>query len=159
MELTRRGLLRSVCAGTAAFAGAALPVVSSLADDNALAFVEKTFGRGVTISSRVQLKMPSVSSSGYTVPMDIAIDTAMTENDHVRSVRVFAPGNPLLEVAGFNFVPGRSMPRVSTRIRLAKPQFVVAVAEMNDGALLANKVWVVVATNGCAWPPAGDLKA
>jgi sulfur-oxidizing protein SoxY len=74
----------------------------------------------------------------------------MTENDHVRSVRVFAPGNPILEVVGFKFVPGRSVPRVSTRIRLAKPQFVVAVAEMNDGVLLASKTWVDVATDGCA---------
>jgi sulfur-oxidizing protein SoxY len=98
----------------------------------------------------VQLTMPSVFPTGYTVPMDIAIDTAMTDDDHVRSVRVFAPGNPLLEVVGFNFVAGRSVARVSTRIRLAKPQFVVAIAEMNDGALLANKVWVDVATDGCA---------
>jgi sulfur-oxidizing protein SoxY len=150
MELTRRELLRSVCAGTAALAGAALPPISSFAGDDALAFVAKTFGRGATMSSRVQLTMPSVFPTGYTVPMDIAIDTAMTDDDHVRSVRVFAPGNPLLEVVGFNFVAGRSVARVSTRIRLAKPQFVVAIAEMNDGALLANKVWVDVATDGCA---------
>jgi sulfur-oxidizing protein SoxY len=150
MELTRRELLRSVCAGTAALGGAVLPPISSFSGDDALAFVAKTFGRGATMSSRVQLTMPSVFPTGYTVPMDIAIDTAMTDDDHVRSVRVFAPGNPLLEVAGFNFVAGRSVPRVSTRIRLAKPQFVVAIAEMNDGALLANKVWVDVATDGCA---------
>jgi sulfur-oxidizing protein SoxY len=150
MELTRRELLRSVCAGTAALGGAVLPPISSFSGDDALAFVAKTFGRGATMSSRVQLTMPSVFPTGYTVPMDIAIDTAMTDDDHVRSVRVFAPGNPLLEVAGFNFVVGRSVPRVSTRIRLAKPQFVVAIAEMNDGALLANKVWVDVATDGCA---------
>jgi sulfur-oxidizing protein SoxY len=142
--------LSGVCAGTAALAGAAFPPASAIAGDDALAFVEKTFGRGATMSSRVHLKMPSVFPTGYTVPMDIAIDTAMTENDHVRFVRVFAPQNPILEVVGFNFVPGRSAPRVSTRIRLAKPQFVVAVAEMNDGVLLANKVWVDVATDGCA---------
>jgi sulfur-oxidizing protein SoxY len=150
MELTRRELLRSVCAGTAALGGAVLPPISSFSGDDALAFVAKTFGRGATMSSRVQLTMPSVFPTGYTVPMDIAIDTAMTDDDHVRSVRVFAPGNPLLEVVGFNFVAGRSVARVSTRIRLAKPQFVVAIAEMNDGALLANKVWVDVATDGCA---------
>ena len=74
----------------------------------------------------------------------------MTENDHVRSVRVFAPENPITEVARFNFVPQSSVARVSTRIRLAKPQFVVAVAEMNDGRLLTTKSWVDVASNGCA---------
>lgn len=150
MELTRRELLGCAFAGTAVLAGAAGTASPVQAGDDALAFIAKTFGRDATLSSRVQLKMPSVFPTGYTVPMDIAIDTAMTENDHVRSVRVFAPGNPLLEVVGFKFVPGRTVPRVSTRIRLAKPQFVVAVAEMNDGALLANKTWVDVATDGCA---------
>ena len=82
--------------------------------------------------------------------MDLHVDSPMTEDDHVRSVRVFAPENPIIEVAGFNFVPQRSVARVSTRIRLAKPQYVVAVAEMNDGALLMTKTWVDVATNGCA---------
>jgi sulfur-oxidizing protein SoxY len=38
---------------------------------------------------------------------------------------------------------------VSTRIRLAEPQYVLAVAEMNDGALLMTRAWVEVATNGC----------
>jgi sulfur-oxidizing protein SoxY len=38
---------------------------------------------------------------------------------------------------------------VSTRIRIAEPQYIVAVAEMNDGALLTAKAWVEVATNGC----------
>jgi sulfur-oxidizing protein SoxY len=38
---------------------------------------------------------------------------------------------------------------VETRIRLAEPQDVVAVAEMNDGTLLMTTTWVEVATNGC----------
>jgi len=67
----------------------------------------------------------------------------------VKRISVFAPQNPLTDVASFNFVPGRSVPRVSTRIRLAKPQFVVAVAEMGDGTLLMAKTYVDVATNGC----------
>ena len=73
----------------------------------------------------------------------------MTENDHVKHVYVLAPRNPLIEVATFHFVPQRSQPRVSTRIRLAEPQYVVAFAELNDGTLLMTKTWVEVATNGC----------
>ena len=33
---------------------------------------------------------------------------------------------------------------------LGSPQYVVGLAEMNDGALLMAKAWVDVATNGCA---------
>ena len=54
--------------------------------------------------------------------MDLHVDSAMTEDDHVRSVRVFAPENPINEVARFCFVPQRSVARVSTRIRLAEAQ-------------------------------------
>jgi sulfur-oxidizing protein SoxY len=93
--------------------------------------------------------MPAVFPTGYTVPMDLDIESPMTEDDHVKRIRVFAPQNPLIEVAGFSFVPQRSVPRVSARIRLAKPQHVVAVAEMSDGTLLMTKTWVDVATNGC----------
>ena len=72
----------------------------------------------------------------------------MTESDHVRSVRVLAPRNPLVEVATLHFTRSGA-PRVETRIRLAEPQDVVAVAEMNDGTLLMTTTWVKVATNGC----------
>src|SRR5258708_38486987 len=94
--------------------------------------------------------MPRVFANGYTVPLTLVIDSPMTEADHVRDVRVLAPRNPLITVATFHFVPQRSEPRVSTRIRLAQPQDVLAVAEMNDGTLLMTRTWVQVATNGCA---------
>jgi sulfur-oxidizing protein SoxY len=74
----------------------------------------------------------------------------MTEADHVRSVRIFAPKNPLIEVAGFRFTPQSGRASVSTRIRLAAPQHVLAVAEMSDDTLLMTKAWVEVASNGCA---------
>jgi sulfur-oxidizing protein SoxY len=93
--------------------------------------------------------MPAVFPNGYTVPLTLEVDTPMTERDHVRNVRIFAPKNPINEVVGFHFAPLRSAPRVSTRIRLAAPQKVIAVAEMNDGAFLMTQTFVKVATNGC----------
>ena len=63
--------------------------------------------------------------------------------------QVLAPRNPINPVATFYFVPGRSEPLVSTRIRLAGPQDVLAIAEMNDGTVLMTRTFVEVATNGC----------
>jgi sulfur-oxidizing protein SoxY len=94
--------------------------------------------------------MPGEFPSGYTVPMELSVDSPMTAADHVRYIRVFAPRNPIVEVVRFDFVAQRSVAHVSTRIRLAEPQHVVAVAEMSDDALLMAKTWVDVATNGCA---------
>jgi len=150
MSLTRRDLLRAGTATSAGLASAILLPQSAWAEDDAIALVERFTGRKPTISDRIHLVMPADFPTGYTVPMDIDVDSPMTEDDHVKRVRVFAPLNPIVEVVGYDFVPGRSIARVSTRIRLAGPQFVVAIAEMGDGALLMTKTWVDVASNGCA---------
>jgi sulfur-oxidizing protein SoxY len=128
--------------------GFVAPADASESDDD-VAIVRQLTGKVPAESDRVHLVMPGSFPNGYTVPLSLEVDSPMTEADHVRSVRVFAPHNPLIEVACFHFVPRLSEPRVSTRIRLAEPQYVLAVAEMNDGALLMNKTWVEVATNGC----------
>ena len=74
----------------------------------------------------------------------------MTEADHPRAIHVLAPRNPFLRVATFHFTPASGKARLSTRIRLAKPQNVIAVAEMSDGSLLMTKSWVEVEIDGCA---------
>jgi sulfur-oxidizing protein SoxY len=127
ISLTRRALLTATCVGGASLVS--LPSALAIDDDVKL--------------------MPPVFPNGYSVPLALDIDSPMTETDHVRSVRVLAPRNPIIDVATFYFAPQRSEPRVSTRIRIAEPQHILAVAEMNDGALLTAKAWVEVATNGC----------
>jgi len=145
-QFTRRALLSAAVAGSAGL----LAPGSADADDDELALIERLIGGVATPSDRVRLTMPSVFPNGYTVPLAFQIEAAMTETDHVRKVIVLAPQNPIVEVAAFHFVVQRSEPRISTRIRLAKPQNVFAVAQMNDGALLMAKTWVEVATNGCS---------
>ena len=91
--------------------------------------------------------MPAVFQTGSTVPMDIEVDSPMTDGDHVRRIRAFALLNPSSRGRA-SITPRRSVARISTH-RLAKPQDVVAVSEMNDGALLMNMTRVDVATDGC----------
>jgi sulfur-oxidizing protein SoxY len=145
-DLTRRALLTAAAAGGAGFASAAL---ASPPTDEAIELVKHLTGRSATESNRLHLLMPEAFPNGHTVPLTVEVDSPMTEFDHVRHVRVLAPRNPIIEVATFHFVPQRSEPRVSTRIRLAEPQYVVAIAEMGDGQLLMTQTWVEVASNGC----------
>ncbi len=149
MGLTRRDVLMAGYAGSAALASAFFSPERARAQDDTMELVERLTGQTPTVSDRLHLAMPAVFPTGYTVPMDLDIDSPMTEDDHVKRIRVFAPQNPLIEVASFNFVPRRTIAHVSTRIRLAEPQYVVAVAEMSDGTLLMTKTFVDVATNGC----------
>ena len=145
-RLTRRELFLASAAGFAS----ATTGSPAKASDEAAELIKRLTGRSATASDRLHLVMPRTFPNGYTVPLNVDIDSPMTENDYVRYVRVVAPRNPLIEVATFHFVPQRSLPRVSTRIRLAEPQDVLAFAELNDGTLLMTKTWVDVATNGCA---------
>lgn len=146
--LSRRRLL-AVAAACASVGSAPPSFANKSADDDAAKLIEHLTGKTPTPSDRVRLVMPSVFPNGYTVPLSLDVDSPMTETDYVKSIRVLAPQNPLIEVATFHFTPERSQPRASTRIRLAEPQFVLAVAEMSDGALLFGKTWVDVATDGC----------
>jgi sulfur-oxidizing protein SoxY len=148
INLTRRALVTAAVAGSTGFASTALASPLS-ASDEAIELVKKLTGRTPAQSNRLRLVMPEVFPNGYTVPLTLEVDSPMTILDHVRHVLVLAPRNPLIEVATFHFVPQRSEPRVSTRIRLAEPQFIVAVAGMNDDQLLMTKTWVEVASNGC----------
>jgi sulfur-oxidizing protein SoxY len=147
--LTRRELFLASAAG---FASAIIFSRAKASDDvdEAAELIRRLTGRTATASDRLHLIMPRTFPNGYTVPLNVAIDSPMTEHDYVRYVRVVAPRNPIIKVATFHFVPQRSQPRVSTRIRLAEPQDVLAFAELNDGTLLMTKTWVDVATNGCA---------
>jgi sulfur-oxidizing protein SoxY len=146
MGVTRRHMLTGTI-GVAALALSA-PKPTQGAED-VVDFLWRWTGRTATPSDRIRLVMPAEFSTGYTVPMDILVDSPMTKTDYVKSVRVFAPKNPLVEVVQFQFAPERSLARVSTRIRLASPQHVVALAEMSNGSLLVTTAWVSVATNGC----------
>src|SRR5271156_6910090 len=148
IDLSRRRLLAvAVACGSVGLAPPSF--ASESADDDAAKLIENLTGKTPIPSDRVRIVMPAVFPNGYTVPLSLEVDSPMTETDHVRYIRVLAPQNPLIEVATCHFTPGRSQARASTRIRLAEPQFVLAVAEMNDGALLLGKAWVDVATNGC----------
>jgi sulfur-oxidizing protein SoxY len=112
--------------------------------------IRQLTGRTPIGSPRVHLEMPPVFSNGYTVPLMLEIDSPMIQTDYVRVVHVLAPRNPITLVGSFQFTPLSGRARVSTRIRLAEPQNVLAAAEMSDGAVLMTKTWVKVDTNGCA---------
>lgn len=149
--VTRRAVLQGLSGGGVGLASVALVSQRSVTvDDEATELVKRLTGRIPTESNRVRLDMPAVFPNGYTVPMSLEVVSPMTEADHVRHVRVLAPRNPLIEVADFRFTPRSGRARVSSRIRLAEPQYVLAVADMSDGTLLLARTWVKVDINGCA---------
>lgn len=148
MVLTRRFMI--ALAGLVALGAYETPGSQAAVAGDAGENIDDLIGGRATESDRIRLLMPEKFPNGYTVPLAVEVVSPMTATDHVKSIRIIAPKNPITPVVQLNFNPGRSAPRVSMRIRLAEPQFVLAVAEMNDGSLLMTKAWCAVATNGCA---------
>ena len=108
MHLTRRNVLLG---GTSGLVAVGLPSMNAGAQEEAIELIERLTGGKATPSGRLRLLMPAVFPTGYTVPLTLEVDTPMTEFDHVRTVRIFAPKNPIIEVVGFHFAPLRSTPR------------------------------------------------
>lgn len=145
----RRDALRTL--GVGAVVLMATPIVSgsALAASKAEMALSKLIGGRPTKSGRVHLKLPPIAENGNTVPMTVSVDSPMTGTDYVKAVHVVADGNPNPEVASFYFSPMSGKPEVATRIRMAKTQNIIAVAEMSDGTLYRASKNVKVTIGGC----------
>ena len=102
------------------------------------------------VEGRVTLDLPQIADDGSAVLMTITVDSPMTEDAHVTDVLVVADGNPRPGVATFHFSPASGVAEVSTRIRLAQTENVIAVAKMNDGSSFMARKQVTVTVGGCA---------
>lgn len=97
----------------------------------------------------IRLELPALAENGATVPVTVTVDSPMTEEDHVASIHIFAPKNPVVHVAGFFFTPLSGRASITTRMRLAESQEVVAVAMQSDGRALLARKFVKVTIGGC----------
>ena len=98
---------------------------------------------------RVTLTIPPHAEDGGTVPMQIVVQSPMTEKDHVRNIHVIADQNPNPLVFSAGVHHGIGEMRWKLNIRLAGNTRVRAIAEMNDGELYTDEVVVEVLVGGC----------
>jgi sulfur-oxidizing protein SoxY len=127
-----------------------LAVPQAHATPEALAAAVREFSAGATPrDGRVNLDIAPLVENGNTVPVTITVDSPMTADDHVRSIALFNERNPLHDVAVFTLGPRAGKASVSTRIRLATSQRLVALARMADGSVWRHEVAVVVTLAAC----------
>ncbi len=107
------------------------------------------FGTTVITEARVSLRLPRLAESGYVVPVTVTVDSPMSATDYVRSIHVFAQDNPQPRVFDAFLGPHNARASVSSRIRLAVSQQVLAVAVMSDGSLWSASAEVEVTVGGC----------
>ncbi len=112
--------------------------------------VLREFAKGAVVrEGRVLLDIAPLIDNGNVVPVTISVQSPMTAADHVREIAIFNQRNPQRDVARFSLSPRNGVAKVSTRIRLATSQQLLAVARMQDGACFTHTVEVVVVLAAC----------
>lgn len=110
----------------------------------------RSFTGGAAVrEGRVKFEISPLVENGNAVPVKVQIDSPMTAGDHVRRIALFNEKNPQADVVVFHLSPRTGRAQVSTRIRLATSQAVVALAETSDGAFWSAKANVIVTLAAC----------
>lgn len=145
--LTRRS---TITAGAiAAFAGLLGPRLAFADEKTVAAEIKKLYGDKPMAEGRIKLDVPEIAENGLVVPVNIEVESPMTEADHVKAVHLYADGNPQPGIVTYTFTPASGKAAAATRMRLAQTQNIVCVAEMSNGSLHMAKANVKVTIGGC----------
>lgn len=117
--------------------------------EQARAAIAELVGERALEAGGIMLKTPAIAENGNTVPVSIEVDAPFTPERYVKAIHLVAEQNPSPNVASFLFTPASGKAHVSTQIRLAKTQRVVAIAELSDGRALHTANEVKVTIGGC----------
>lgn len=146
LKMTRRNILAG---GATALIGLTLSGFSHASATDVEKIIIGLAGGKTPKTGKITLDMPQIAENGNTVPLSVSVESPMTASDHVKSIHVFANGNPTPEVAVFHLSPINGVADVSSRMRMAKTQNIVAVAKMSDGSVYTESVKVKVTIGGC----------
>ena len=145
-NVSRRHAL-GLIGGTIAMSSIAMPVLADAA--SVAAKVNSLTGGAATTEDGVFLDLPEIAENGNAVKVAFEIDSPMTSDNFVKTVHVMADGNPTPDVASFNFSPANGVCMATTRMRLAKTQNIIVLAEMSDGSFRQAQAQVKVTIGGC----------
>ncbi len=106
-------------------------------------------GAATPIDGKIAVDLPEIADNGNFVPITIAVDSPMTDADHVKAIHLLSTANPRAHVATFHLSPVNAVARVQSRMRLAKTQDVIVLAELSGGNVLISTTRVNVTIGGC----------
>ena len=111
--------------------------------------IRNVVGEAAVRTGKVKLDVPPLVENGNTVPMTVSVSNPMTSDDYVKSIHVFNEKNPQPNVGNFYLGPHAGRAQMSTRIRLADSQKIVAIARLSDDSFWSTSVDVVVTLAAC----------
>jgi len=145
-DSTRREFL-ALAGGAAILAVTVQPTEATPA--TLAAAIHNVVGGEPVKTGKIKLDIPPLVENGNTVPMTVSVASPMAPEDHVKSIHVFNEKNPQPNIGNFYLSPQAGRAQISTRIRLADSQKVVAIAKLSDGTFWSASVDVVVTLAAC----------
>lgn len=143
MGTTRRQII--VSAGAAALA----PTAAWASPDTMRAAMDEFTGGKIAMPGKVTLELPALVENGNSVPVRILVETRMTPEDYVSVIALFSEKNPESNIGRFHLGARSGKAEVSTRIRLADSQRIVAVAKLSDGSFWSGNADLIVTLPAC----------
>ncbi len=113
------------------------------------AAIRGAIGEAQVRPGKVKLDLPPLVENGNTVPLTVTVDSPMTAANHVKRLHIFNEKNPEPNIVTFHLGPRAGRASISTRVRLADTQTVVAIAELSDGTFWSGSVDIVVTIAAC----------
>ena len=113
------------------------------------AAIRRFMGEASAQEGGMELDLPPLVDNGNSVTMKIAVESPMSEGDHVKRIAVFSEKNPQPNMGTFHLSPRSGRATIETRVRLADSQRVTAIAEMSDGSYRRASADVVVTLAAC----------
>ena len=117
-------------------------------DELAAAIRNYTGGKPV-LPGKVTLDISPIVENGNSVPVTVTVNSPMSATDRVSAIAIFNEKNPQRDVVVAKLGPRAGKARMSTRIRLATSQKLVAVAQLSDGTYWSHTVEVLVTLAAC----------
>jgi len=111
--------------------------------------IRNVVGAAVVRTGKVKLDVPPLVENGNTVPLTVSVANPMISSDYVKSIHIFNEKNPQPNVGNFYLGPRAGRAQVSTRIRLADSQKIVAIARLSDDSFWSVTADVVVTLAAC----------
>lgn len=101
------------------------------------------------VPEKIKLEIDPYIENGARVFYRASVDHPMTADNFVKHLYLLSTQNPFAHIATFDFTPMSGLAAVAGRMRLAKSQDVVALAELSNQRLYIAKRYVEVAIGGC----------
>jgi sulfur-oxidizing protein SoxY len=151
MISTRRDFLTGTArlAGGVAFVSVVATRSSRATPATMQAAIKKVIGEAPLRKGKVVIDVPPLVENGNSVPLTVAVDSPMTASNYVKAIHVFNEKNPQPNVIGAHLGPRAGKAALSTRIKLADVQKIVAVAQLSDGSFWSDEADVIVTIAAC----------